>query len=144
LDEAVGKLAPETFLALDDTALRRIGLSRQKMSYGRVLAQAVASGALRFKPLNRLDDEDVIAELTKLKGIGRWTAESYLLSALKRADVWPADDLALIIAVQHLKGLKERPDRKTMLEIGDAWRPWRSAAARLIWRYYRNSVEDRA
>ena len=141
LDVAVGKLEPKTFLALDEAALRRIGLSRQKISYGRVLAEAVMSRVLTFRRLNRLGDEDVVAELTRLKGIGRWTAENYLLSALNRPDVWPADDLALVIAVQHLKGLKKRPDRKTMLEIGETWRPWRSVAARLIWHYYRSSSD---
>ena len=144
LDEAVGKLEPNTFLALDEAALKGIGFSRQKISYGRVLAEAVASGALKFSRLNRLDDEDVIAELTRLKGIGRWTAEIYLLFALKRPDVWPADDLAVVMAVQHLKGLKKRPDRKTMLKIGEAWRPWRSVAARLMWHYYRNSPDARS
>ena len=143
LDEVVGKLEPKTFLALDEAALKGIGFSRQKISYGRVLAEAVASGALKFSRLNRLDDEDVIAELTRLKGIGRWTAEIYLLFALKRPDVWPADDLAVVMAVQHLKGLKKRPDRKTMLKIGEAWRPWRSVAARLMWHYYRNSPDAR-
>ena len=141
LDVAVGKLEPKTFLALDEAALRRIGLSRQKISYGRVLAEAVMSRVLTFRRLNRLGDEDVVAELTRLKGIERWTAENYLLSALNRPDVWPADDLALVIAVQHLKGLKKRPDRKTMLEIGETWRPWRSVAARLIWHYYRSSSD---
>lgn len=143
LDEAVGKLEPKTFLALDEAVLKGIGFSRQKISYGRVLAEAVASGALKFSRLNRLDDEDVIAELTRLKGIGRWTAEIYLLFALNRPDVWPADDLAVVMAVKHLKGLKKRPDRKTMLEIGEAWRPWRSVAARLMWHYYRNSPDAR-
>ena len=104
----------------------------------------MASGELNLRSLDTLSDEAVIAELTRLKGIGRWTADIYLLFALKRPDVWPVDDLALVIAVQRLKGLKERPDRKRMLKIGEAWRPWRSAAAKFLWHYYRNSPKDKA
>lgn len=105
LNESVKKLEPKAFLTLDDEALRKIGFSRQKISYCRILAEAVTSGQLNFRALEKLGDEDVVAELTRLKGIGRWTAEIYLLFALKRPDVWPVDDLALVIAVQRMKGL---------------------------------------
>jgi DNA-3-methyladenine glycosylase II len=132
-------LAPERFLELDDDCLRAIGFSRQKIIYGRGLAEAIATGALDLARIRRMDDEAAIETITTLKGLGRWSAEIYLLFALKRPDIWPVDDLAVVVAVQRLKGLKERPGRKEMLEIGEPWRPWRSYAARLMWHYYRNA-----
>ena len=142
LTESVNRLEPKAFLALDDEALRRIGFSRQKITYCRILANAVASGALNFPALKSLSDEAVVDELTNLKGIGRWTADIYLLFALKRPDVWPVGDLALVIAVQRLKGLKERPNAKKMHKIGEPWRPHRSAASRFLWHYYSNAPKD--
>ena len=142
LNEAVKKLDPKAFLALDDRALRGIGFSRQKIVYCRILAEAVASGELNLRALESLSDEAVVDELTKLKGIGRWTADIYLLFTLDRPDVWPVDDLALVVAVQRLKGLKTRPNAKKMLKIGEAWRPRRSAAARFLWHYYSNAPKD--
>ena len=135
LDQAADPLTPETFLALDDAALRAIGFSRQKIGYGRGLAQDVAAGRLDLERLKRLDDEAAIESLSAVKGIGRWTAEIYLMSALGRPDIWPAGDLGLAQAVQLLKGLEERPDPKGMVEIGEAWRPWRSVAGLLLWHY---------
>ncbi len=123
LDDTVKKLEPKAFLALDDEALRGIGFSRQKIASCRILADAVAGGGLDLRALEDLSDEEVVAELTKLKGIGRWTVDIYLLFALNRPDVWPVDDLVLIVAVQRLKGLKERPHRKRILKIGGSWRP---------------------
>ena len=144
LDDTLKKLEPKAFLALDDRALRGIGFSRQKIATCRILADAVASGELDFGALDTLSDEAVIAELTRLKGIGRWTADIYLLFSLDRPDVWPVDDLALGLAVQRLKGLKARPDRKRMHIIGKPWRPQRSAAAKFLWHYYRNTPKDTA
>lgn len=135
LDAATG-CDPARFEALSDPALRSIGLSRQKISYGRELAKAVTSGALNFRKVHRLDDDDVIAALTEIKGIGRWTAEIYLLFALARPDVMPAGDLAVCVAAQRLKNLRKRPDDKRMRKIAEAWRPHRSAAARFLWHYY--------
>ena len=135
LDEAANPLTPETFLALDDGALKAIGFSRQKVGYGRGLAVDVAEGRLDLARVERLDDEEAIAELVKVKGIGRWTAEIYLMSALGRPDVWPAADLGLAQAVQIVKGLEQRPDRARMMEIAEPWRPWRSAASLLLWHY---------
>ena len=137
LGAAASPLTPETFLALDDDALSAIGFSRQKAGYGRRLALDVSDGRLDLDRLKRLDDEAAIAELTVAKGIGRWTAEIYLMFALGRPDVWPAADLGLARAVRRLKGMKERPDQKRMMEIGEAWRPWRSVAGLLLWHYLR-------
>jgi DNA-3-methyladenine glycosylase II len=132
-------LSPASFLALDDASLRGIGFSRQKILYGRGLAEALASRRLDLRHIHRLPDEEAIAAITSLKGLGRWSAEVYLLFALRRPDIWPVDDLAVVVAVQRLKRLKQRPDRKRMLAIAEPWRPWRSYAARLLWHYYRNA-----
>jgi DNA-3-methyladenine glycosylase II len=139
LREAADPLTPDSFLALDEVALKRIGFSRQKVRYGRALAEELLAGRLDLEGLEALDDDDAIAELIRVKGIGRWTAEIYLLFALRRADVWPVDDLAVQVAAQRLKGLAERPSRAVMLEIGEAWRPHRSAAARFLWHFYRHA-----
>ncbi|HYB08223.1 MAG TPA: DNA-3-methyladenine glycosylase 2 family protein [Alphaproteobacteria bacterium] len=139
LDALAEPLTPEGFLALDDSALREIGFSRQKIHYGRGLAEAIASGTLDLRRVHRMSDEDAIATITQIKGLGRWSAEIYLLFALKRPDIWPVDDLAVVVAVQRLKGLRSRPDRKRMLKIAEPWRPYRSYAARLMWHYYRNA-----
>ncbi len=139
LEAAAEPLTPERFLALGDADLRRIGFSRQKAAYGRALAIAVLDGALNFRRIARLDDETAIEELVRIKGIGRWTAEVHLLFALRRPDIWPVDDLAVVVAVKNLKGLSARPGRKEMLAIAEPWRPWRSVAARLMWHYYRNA-----
>ncbi|MDH3473638.1 MAG: DNA-3-methyladenine glycosylase 2 family protein [Rhodospirillales bacterium] len=139
LREATDPLTPDTFLALDETDLKRIGFSRQKMRYGRALAEELLTGRLDLEGLAALDDDDAIARLIRVKGIGRWTAEIYLLFALRRPDVWPVDDLAVQVAAQRLKGLAERPSRKDMVELGEAWRPHRSAAARFLWHFYRHA-----
>ena len=135
LDAATG-CDPERLAAASDVELRALGLSRQKIGYGRELATAVTSGALNFRRLHRMDDAAAIAALTEIKGIGRWTAEIYLLFALGRADIMPAGDLAICAAVQRLKKLRKRPDEKRMRHIAEAWRPHRSAAARFLWHYY--------
>lgn len=137
LEALVEPFEADTFRALTDAELRGAGLSRQKIAYGRSLAELVASGEVKLHRLPGMPDEDAIAELTKIKGIGRWTAEIYLLFALGRRDIWPVDDLALMIAAQHVKGLRERPERKAMMEIGEAWRPWRGAVSHLLWHTYR-------
>jgi DNA-3-methyladenine glycosylase II len=138
LEAACRPLVPDRFLKLSDDAYREIGLSRQKIRYARGLAEALVGGAVDLDRVAALDDDDAVAELVTLKGIGRWSAEIYLLSSLGRPDVWPADDLALMIAVQRLKRLDDRPDRARMLAVAEPWRPWRSVAARLLWHYYRH------
>jgi DNA-3-methyladenine glycosylase II len=132
-------LTPEAFLLLDDAALRAVGFSRQKVAYGRHLAEALRDRNLRLARVHRMEDEEAILALSALKGIGRWSAEVYLLFALRRPDIWPADDLAVVLALQRLKGLSERPNRARMIELAEPWRPWRSYAARLMWHYYKNA-----
>lgn len=136
LEVQVSPLSAEGFLTTSDEVLRALGLSRQKIVYGRALASSVSDGTLNFRKVHRMEDEAVIEELTKIKGIGRWSAEVYLLFALRRLDIWPVDDLAVVVAMQRIKRLEQRPGRKEMLALAENWRPLRSAAARLCWHYY--------
>ncbi len=129
-------LTPVRFLALGDEDLRGAGFSRQKAAYGRILAQAVADGELDLEALHALDDEAVRACLMRIKGIGPWSAEIYLLMALRRPDAWPLGDLALAAAAQAVTGLDHRPERAELEQIGERWRPWRAVAARLLWHHY--------
>jgi DNA-3-methyladenine glycosylase II len=129
-------LTPERFLELDDVTLKAAGFSRQKTRYGRELAAAVLSGRLALDGLHELDDREVAAALTSVVGIGRWTADIYLLMALRRPDAWPAGDLALAIAVRHAFGLAATPGAAELAAIGEAWRPWRAVAARVLWHFY--------
>jgi DNA-3-methyladenine glycosylase II len=136
LRRAADPLTPAGFLALTDAELLAIGFSRQKALYGRALAEAIGSGALDLDALGGLDDESVHRELQAIRGIGPWTSTIYLLMVLGRPDVWPAGDMALAAAVGEVKGLGHRPDTTEMTELGAAWRPWRSVAARLFWHDY--------
>lgn len=130
---------PEALLAQDYDALRACGLSRQKQGYARSLAELVVSGGIDLHNLPE-DDEAAIAELVKIKGIGRWSAEIYLLFAEGRADIWPAGDLAVQIAIGELVGLETRPSEKELRAIAEAWRPHRSAAAILAWHHYNGAT----
>jgi len=122
-----------------DEELRVAGISRQKAGYARSLAELVLSGELDLANLPA-DDEEAIALLTKIKGIGRWSAEIYLLFAEGRSDVWPAGDLAVQIEIGRLLGLEERPSEKLLRELAEAWRPHRGAAAVLAWHSYNSAV----
>jgi DNA-3-methyladenine glycosylase II len=131
--------APEALLAQDFDTLRACGLSRQKQGYARSLAELVTSGALDLHALPE-DDEEAIASLIQIKGIGRWSAEIYLLFAEGRKDIWPAGDLAVQISVGLILGLPERPSEKAIREIAEAWRPHRSAMAIMAWHRYNTKV----
>jgi len=102
--------------------------------------ERIADGACDLPGLARLDDEAALAQLRRLKGIGRWTAQVYLLFALGRPDIWPDGDLALQLAVQRLKRLPERPQAAAVAALGDSWRPWRSVAACLLWQSYLHAL----
>lgn len=136
LRDAAEALTPTRFLELTDAELLAIGFSRQKARYGRGLARAIGSGALDLDALERLDDEAVDRALQTVPGIGPWTSTIYLLMVLGRPDVWPVGDIALAASVGVVKGLERRPDAIEMAELGEAWRPWRSVAARLFWHDY--------
>ena len=142
-----GSLTAERFLELDDAELKTAGFSRQKARYGRELASAIASGQLDLEQLNALDDETARAALIRVKGIGGWTADVYLLLALRRPDIWPVGDLALARSVQRVTGLPAAPTPDQMEAVGANWRPWRAVAARLLWHYYLSNqprTEDRS
>ena len=131
--EAAGLPPPAAVTAAGEDGLRAAGLSRPKIRY----ALALAAARLDFAALDALPDDAVIAELVALPGIGRWTAEIYALTALGRADVFPAGDLALQEAARILYHLDDRPDERTMRAMAERWRPWRAVAARLLWDHYR-------
>jgi DNA-3-methyladenine glycosylase II len=130
---------PAALLAASDEALRSAGLSRQKASYARSLAEELVSGRLDFARLPA-DDEEAIAELVRVKGIGRWTAEVYLLFAEGRTDVWPAGDLAVQIETGRIMGLDGKPTEKQVRELSEAWRPHRGAFAIFAWHHRKNSA----
>jgi DNA-3-methyladenine glycosylase II len=131
---------PEALIAADDATLRAAGLSRQKASYARSLAEEVVSGRLDFEALPA-DDEEAIAHLVKVKGIGRWTAEIYLLFAEGRRDIWPAGDLAVQIETGNILGLEGRPSEKRIRDLSEAWRPYRGAFAVFAWHHRRLGMQ---
>ena len=136
LEQADVTADPANLLAQSDPALRGYGLSRQKIAYGRGLAEAVDSGNLNLARMGRMSDEDAIAALIELKGIGRWSAEVYLLFALGRTDIMPADDLALVVSAGRHLGNGDRWTPAQLRAEAEKWQPWRSAAARLLWHAY--------
>ena len=140
VEAAVGEIAdPRSLMARADEDLRAAGLSRQKIGYARSLAELVASGALDLSALPE-DDEEAIALLVRVKGIGRWSAEVYLLFAEGRTDVWPAGDLAVQESVRRIMGHDERPNEKAARAIAENWRPYRGAAAIFAWHHYKIPV----
>ncbi|MCO6449187.1 MAG: GrpB family protein [Caldilineales bacterium] len=136
LQAAVSSLTPQAFLKLDDDALRSIGFSRQKTRYGRLLAQALLAGEIDLQSLHHLSDDEARKTLMRVKGIGHWTANIYLMETLLRPDIWPVGDLALANAAREVKGLTERPHANQLESLGEPWRPWRSVAARILWHHY--------
>jgi DNA-3-methyladenine glycosylase II len=130
---------PAEMAATSEETLRGAGLSRQKVGYARSLAELTVSGALDFETMPK-DDEEAIALLTAVKGIGRWSAEIYLLFAEGRGDIWPAGDLAVQIAIGEILGWPERPSEKQIREVAENWRPHRGAAAIFAWHVYNTKV----
>lgn len=136
LKEIVGEITPENVVRLTDAQMKSAYFSRQKTVYARELSKAIVRGKLDLEKLKTLDDEQVRAELTKIKGIGRWTADIYLLMAMLRPDVMPQGDLALHAAYRKLKNLEHRPNSEEFQAISEKWKPLRAAAARLLWHFY--------
>ncbi|HEU0014868.1 MAG TPA: DNA-3-methyladenine glycosylase [Longimicrobium sp.] len=130
---------PAELLAESDESLRAAGLSGAKTRYVKDLAARWLDGRLRHDTLPSLPDEEVIAELTQVKGIGVWTAEMILIFTLGRPDVLPVDDLGIRAAAQRLYGLPERPGKAELLALGEPWRPWRTLASRYLWRSLHNT-----
>ncbi|HEY7478844.1 MAG TPA: DNA-3-methyladenine glycosylase 2 family protein [Actinomycetota bacterium] len=130
-----GTVEPGPFLSLDDARLRAIGFSRQKAGYARDLALALEDG-FDLEALRRLPDDEVRTELVRLRGVGRWTADIYLIMCLRRPDVWPHGDQALATAAGELFALPERPSFDALALRAEAWAPYRASAARILWHHY--------
>ena len=139
LEATLGEITPEALLAADFDTLRACGLSRQKQGYARSLSELVASGELVLEHLPE-DDEEAIAQLTRIKGIGRWSAEIYLLFAEGRPDIFPAGDLAVQAGMGRILGLEQRPSEKAVREVAEPWRPHRGAVTLLTWHCYNNAA----
>jgi DNA-3-methyladenine glycosylase II len=137
-----GTIEPRAFLELSDSDLRAIGFSRQKTGYARDLAGALADG-FDLERLAELPDEEVRSSLMRLRGIGRWTADIYLIMCLRRPDVWPHGDQAIATAARELLELPARPTFEALEIRARSWRPYRATAARILWHHYL-SVRGRA
>ena len=131
-----GEMTTERIARLSEQRLRGAGLTRQKAAYVSGLARSITRGEFDLDAVALMDDDAAHAELVKLKGIGPWSADIYLLMALGRRDVWPRHDLALASAMRDVKRLRSLPTPERQLEIAEAWRPWRAVAARLMWHHY--------
>lgn len=129
-----GVATPEAIATLTDAQLRSVGLSRQKTAYLRDLCAKVAGREVHLDALGRMTDDEVIAELTKIKGVGRWTAEMFLMFRLHRPDVLPVGDLGIVNAVKNVYRLRKKPTADRIEKIGEAWRPYRSVACWYLWR----------
>ena len=137
-----GIATPVALLSISDEQLRTAGLSRQKSAYLRDLGAKVASGELPIDSLHELTDEDVVQAIIKVKGLGRWSAEMFLMFRLRRPDVLPVGDLGIVTAMQRLYRLRKKPTAARMIKIGEAWRPYRTVACWYLWRSLENTVED--
>jgi DNA-3-methyladenine glycosylase II len=127
-------VTPATLSALADEQMRAVGMSRQKIAYFRDLCDKAMSGVVPLDALDAMSDEEVITSLTKIKGIGRWSAEMFLMFRLHRPDVLPVDDLGIVNAVKNVYRLRKRPTADRIRKIGEAWRPYRSVASWYLWR----------
>lgn len=136
LEAAVGAVSPAAVMALGYGGLRRLGFTRQKAGYAFALAQQLVGGELRLSRLGRAGDDAARDALMQVRGVGRWTADIYLLMALRRPDVWPAGDLALHRALMRAKRLPSLPSAEEASRLATVWAPWRSVAARILWHAY--------
>ena len=131
-----GDFEASSFLKIKEEELKATGLSRQKVTYCRNVAEAVINKTLDFKKLEKMSDQEVVEILIKIKGIGEWTAQCYLMACMKRLDAWPSSDLGLIVAIQKIKKINERPKSLTIEKMAEPWKPYRSIAALLLWSTY--------
>ncbi len=132
----VDPFTPENFLKESEEKLKNTGLSKQKINYCNGIAQKIINKELNLNLLKKKNDDEVIKELTEIKGIGEWTAKCYLMACLKRIDIWPSSDLGLVVAVQKIKKLTDRPDFLTLDKMANSWSPYRSVAALILWSTY--------
>ena len=137
LEKRLTDITAARVLSVKEHTLQECGLSGQKIRYARELAKAIRSGNLDLEALHKLDDDTAAAQLTQVKGVGTWTAEIYLMFAMGRPDIMPAGDLAIQVAAKNLMGLQERPSIKELRVIAERWAPYRTAAAIMLWQFYR-------
>ena len=136
LKEKIGRITPRKILLLSDSEMRACYFSRQKTIYARQLAEAILSKQLVLKKFNDLHDDNIREELKRIKGIGDWTADIYLLFGLQRADVFPIGDLAMVNALKEVKKLNKNSSRENILQLAENWKPYRSIATMMLWHYY--------
>lgn len=136
LKEYVQSITPARMLLLTDEEMRACYVSRQKIGYIKYMAEAIISGQINLEEFPAMPDDDVRAKLVALKGIGNWTADVYMISALHRADIFPIGDLAVVNALKRLKGLPKETAPEQLLVIAENWKPYRTIAAKLLWHYY--------
>lgn len=136
LRERIGYVTPDKIICLTDEELRGCYFSRQKIGYVRALADAIRSGRVRLRRLNACPDDVVREQLSAIKGIGNWTVDVYLMHALRRTDLFPLGDIALVNSLKHIKGLPAHTTHEEMLAIAVPWRPYRTIAAMILWHAY--------
>src|SRR3569833_3981171 len=136
LKEQVQEITPARILLLTDEEMRACYVSRQKNGYIKYMAEAIIGGQLNLEEFPSLPDDEIRAKLTALKGIGNWTADVYMISALHRADIFPIGDLAAVNALKRVKGLPKEATQEQLLAIAENWKPYRTLAAKLLWHYY--------
>lgn len=142
LRTSIKPFTPQKLVILGPNYLRSLGLTRQKTAYLLHLSSAIIEGNLNLRGLARMSDLEVKQALMQIKGLGSWSADVYLLMAMRRADIWPAGDLALAVAVKELNGLKHKPTFEELEEFAEKWRPHRAVAARMLWQYYLGRKSD--
>ena len=136
LSRAINPFDPLNVIQAGELEVRALGVTRQKASYLVRLAESLERRELRLRTLSKLDDQQAKLALMRVKGIGSWSADIYLLMALRRADIWPAGDLALATTVRELKRLRTRPSEQRLAAVAEPWRPYRAVAARMLWQHY--------
>lgn len=136
LHSNIKPFTPASFLELSISNLRKLGVTRQKSSYCINVAEAVIDNKFSFSSLNKLDDYNAKQILMQIKGVGSWTADIYLLMALRRPDIWPKGDIALAKSMKKVKKLRNLPSYEEQLRVAEMWRPYRSVAARMLWQHY--------
>lgn len=139
----IGEVSPENLLSLNDAELKTVGFSRQKTAYARHLSEALLERRIDLEGLHKLPDDEIKAELIKLKGVGEWTSDIYLLMAMLRPDVMPRGDIALHEAYRKLTNADKRPASDEFIAIAEKWKPFRSVAARLLWHFYLSEKSER-
>lgn len=139
VEALLGDVSAERVIAVEDQALREAGMSFRKIEYAKGLAEAQLAGTFDAEGLDQLTDADVIESITALRGFGRWSAEIYMMFSLGRLDVFPADDLAIQVALGRLKTLEKKPTPKQARDLIEHWSPWRSVGSLFLWHYYRGA-----